>query len=290
MNPFHQVFAIARTDFRFGLRRGAPVVPLALIGLVLNISIWMITSAQVSNFKADMQYNFYGDAAKLQRVQALGIHLPTIADQADSINTDGLMGRWTFYYILSLLLLVAAVAPAVPADRQFGVMELLRSLPLGGGRYLAGKILGVLAAACLAGVIPLLTYLAISWILVGAISYKLVALLVLLDGLPLLVAGISLGIFAGTPLGRRTYAAACGFMAGILGLGGLILASKDNPYLGGGFLTPAAAYILRLVDTSSMPHPPVSAGEVMLFYGVTSSALALLAVLARLWLRWRENF
>ncbi len=290
MNTLRQVFAIARTEFRFGLRRGGPVVPLALIGLVLNISIWMITSAQVSNFKADMQYNFYGDAARLQRVQALGIHIPTIADQADFINTDGLMGSWTFSYILSQLLLVAAVAPAVPADRQFGVLELLRSLPLGGGRYLAGKVLGVLAAASLVSAVFLLVYLAISWILVGAIAYKLVALLVLLDGLPLLVAGITLGVFVGAPLGRRTPAAACGFVAGVLGLGGLILASKDNPYVGGGFLSPAAAYVLRLADTSSTPRPPVSAGEVMLYYGVTLSALALLAGLARLWLRWKENF
>ncbi len=290
MKGLRQILAIARTEFRFGLRRGPSVVPVVLIGLVINVSVWIVTASEVKNFNSSMLYTLQNDPAILEKIQAAGIALPKLADEADFINTSGLMGSWTYFYILAGLLLVGAAAPAVPADRQFGVLELLCSLPLGGGRYLAGKLLGVGAAAVLVAVLPSLAYLASPLILVGAISFRLAVLLVLLDGLPVLVAALALGVLGGVPLGRRLPAVAFGFFAGLLGLAALILASKPNPYIGGGFLSPAAAYVLRLTDRSSMPHPPVSAGELAAFYLGALAVPSLLALLARAWLKWKENF
>ena len=290
MKPLPQFLAIARAEFRFGLRRGGPVVPTVLIGLVLDIGILLATLMQVNDFKAAVQYNFYSNPAELQKIQQAGIALPSLADDADSINFEGLFAAWSYFYILSFLLIVSAVAPAIPADRQYGVMELLRSLPVDAGPYLAGKVLGALAAAVTVAVMPLLVYCAIPLLLVGSIPFTLIVRLSLLDGLPVLIATITLGVLTGVPFGRRILAAGAGLLSGILGLAAIVLSSRENPYMGGGFLTPAAAYVLRITDTSGMPLPRVSGSELLIFYGGMGAALILLAGLARSWFHWKENF
>ena len=290
MKTLRQIFAIARTEFRFSFRRGGPVVPTVLLGLVLDVGILLVTIQDVNSYKADMQYNFYSDPARMQQFQQEGIAFPTILDFAASINTDGLIMPWSYFYILTFLLLVSAVAPAIPADRQFGVMEILRCLPISGGRYLAGKVLGVIAATVMVAALPLLAYCAIPWLLVGAIPIQLLTRLVLLDGLPVLLCAVSLGVLLGTPLARRFLAVGFGFFTGIFGLAAIMMTSKKNPYLGGGFLTPPAAYVLHLTDTTGMPLPQVSTSEVVIFYAATTIVLILLAILARTWLQWKENF
>jgi hypothetical protein len=290
VNTLRQIIAIARTEFRFGLRRGGPVVPMVLIGLVIDVSVVWMTIGGVNAFKWNMNYNFYSDPAKMQKLQAAGIHLPTLIDEADLINTESLIGSWSYFYILTFLLLVSAVAPTIPADRQFGVMEILRSLPISGGRYLAGKILGVLAVAGTVAAVPLIAYFFIPLILVGAVSIKLLALLILMDGIPVLLGAVSLGVQSGVLFGKRTLAAAFGFVAGIIGLVGIILTSKANPYMGGDFVTPAAAYISRITDTSGMPLPQGSVHELGMYYGGALIFLVLLGILARSWLKWKENF
>ncbi len=57
--------------------------------------------------------------------------------------------------LIALLFLPAATVSAIPADRKFGVLELLRCTPITGTRYLTGKILGVLSAVLLVSAIML---------------------------------------------------------------------------------------------------------------------------------------
>jgi hypothetical protein len=169
-------------------------------------------------------------------------------------------------------------------------MELLRSLPISGGKYLAGKILGVVAAAGTVAAVPLIAYLFIPLILVGAVSIKMLALLVMMDAIPVLLVAVCLGVLGGVPFGKRLAAAGFGFLAGILGLAAILLTSNDNPYIGGGFLTPPAALVLRITDFSSMPHPKVTVQDLIVFYGGVFFFLILLTILARSWLKWKENF
>jgi hypothetical protein len=118
----------------------------------------------------------------------------------------------------------------------------------------------------------------------------MLALLMLMDALPVLLVAVSLGVFCGVAFGRRLTAAGFGFCAGILGLAVMASTFKDNPYIGGGFLAPPAAYVLRLTDFSSMPHPQGTVQELVVFYAGAFLIIALLAILARAWLRWKENF
>ncbi len=290
MKSLKQIFAIARTEFRFGLRRGGPVVPLVLIGLFLDAAVLLAVTAEMNNFGYNMEMNFYNDPEKLRKIQQAGIRLPTLSDQADQINTAGLFTSWSFYYVLTFILVGSAVAPTIAADRQFGVMEILRGLPISGGHYLAGKILGVLATGISTALFPLLVYFVISMLTIGSIPMVQLSGLLLMDGIPLLSAALSLGVLSGVMFGRRLPAAGFGLFTGILGLAAIVASSKANPYMGGGFLSPAAAYILRTTDTSGMPRPQVSAGEVVIFLVVMLALFVILMVLARMWLKWKDNF
>jgi hypothetical protein len=224
-----------------------------------------------------------------------------------------------FYLYLALLFLPVATAGTLPADRQFGVLELLRSMPLGGNIYLAGKILGVIGTVVFIACFPFLLFLAIlegtmlKFIGYGVPLELLVFYLKLsaLDSLPVLASGAILGVLSGVGFRTRRRAILPGIIAGSFGLIAWLSAfrfpvSSQNNFdlaafhvfqtyqsiwqaLGVRLLKWASfsSYNYSLVGTSA---PVAGIARVLVMYLIILAVLAGLFVLARLWLRHKENF
>lgn len=75
-----------------------------------------------------------------------------------------LVSTWPSLFLIAALLVPPIVADTVPRDRQLRVRELLDSLPLGHGAYLAGKLAGVWVALG-AGLCSALIALGLAWLL-----------------------------------------------------------------------------------------------------------------------------
>jgi hypothetical protein len=99
-------------------------------------------------------------------------------------GASALAMAWPAFQWLALGMLPIVTAPTIPADRQYGVDELLRSTPLTGSIYLAGKVLGVIAAMLLTGAAALTLHLVLHFAFIGPINSGLYAELILLNGLP----------------------------------------------------------------------------------------------------------
>ena len=144
MKTLQQIFSIARTEFRFGLRRGAPVVVTAVLGLILGAGILMNIGNNVQMADPYMEQYTPEQVAKLaQNGITADIYRSLSQGEFADLTAIDTTQTWFFLY-LALLFLPVATAGTIPADRQFGVLELLRSMPLGGNIYLFGKILGVI--------------------------------------------------------------------------------------------------------------------------------------------------
>lgn len=122
-------------------------------------------------------------------------------------------------YIILLLILPVVAADSVPKDRQWGVRELLDSLPHSATTYLLGKVLGFWAAT-IVGVTGamLLSGLGL-WLLLGPfqIEHYAAMWLILLIGVGLVNTGLSIVLAAGQATRRRaifigvTFAVVCMF-------------------------------------------------------------------------------
>jgi len=106
---------------------------------------------------------------------ALQTAWPVVQQQATANPVE--LGRvavymtWAPVFVAQMLLLPVLVADGVPRDEQWGVRELLDSLPLTPGTYLAGKLLGLWA--CLAGGVLLgLALTGLAWRLAGPFDLR----------------------------------------------------------------------------------------------------------------------
>jgi len=319
MKTLWQIFAIARNEFRFGLRRGAPVVVTAVIGLLLGAGILMSTGDNIQNVDVRMQQFTPNQVAQLAKngitVEVWQFLSP--GSFADLIAMDT-TGAWGYIY-LALLLLPIATAGTVPADRQFGVFELLRSTPIDGSTYLAGKVLGVIGLVVFIACFPFLLFLvALEGIMLKFIGFGIPLGLIMLhlklsvmDGLPILASGAALGVLAGVAFQTRRKAILPGFITGLLGIFSWLSAfrfpvSSQN-------ISDVAAYSIfqkyqsiwqalwdRLFKPDSflssyefslvgIGEPAVGIARVLIMYLVILAVLAGLFGLARLWLQWKEN-
>ena len=319
MKTLWQIFSIARTEFRFGLRRGAPVVVTALIGLLIGAGILINPIINLS-YAITPQDKY--TPQKWQQLAQIGI-TPTIERSLDrdllaDLTAGGTPQSW-FPIYLGLLFLSVATAAAIPADRKFGMLELLRSVPIDGIRYLAGKLLGTLAIIILVSCFPFLLFLAVlDGILLSHTGFGIPLALIgfflklsVLDGLPVLLCGAALGVIAGIAARSRRAALLPGFAAGALGM--LYWLTAFRPPIVSYDTYDLAAYLVfqgyRNIWQSSWAHftgdtsvpqfdlsllgtqaPRVSLAQVTgtLIFAVV--ILAGFAILARLWLRWKENF
>jgi ABC-type Na+ efflux pump permease subunit len=314
MKTLWQILAIARTEFRFGLRRGGPVVTTLLIGLVLGAGILIGPLANLSTSKEDLS-NVLQNPTVIQKWTEKGysvdIFRQTFAGSMAEMTVFSIPMAWFILLVTSFLFLPAATATILPADRKFGVAELLHSTPMSGGSYLAGKILGVGVTVALIGLIPLgLFFVVLEWAFLDAfrvgVPMDVVVFFLkftLLDGLPILGWGLTIGILAGSAFRSRRTAVIPGLSAGILSIF-FWLAAFSAPAMQ---MDVAAYYLLQnyhsvaldtLAKVTGFPSPPlfsegapvIGIGRVILMYLVAAVTLLSLAGLARLWLKWKENF
>ncbi|HVM72459.1 MAG TPA: hypothetical protein VMT91_11925 [Anaerolineales bacterium] len=317
MKTIVQILSIARTEFRFGLRRGAPVITTFLIGLAFGAAILLDPLANLPTSRDDMQ-RLLQDPVKVERLKAKGLTVDffrqTYAASAAEITVLSVPMAWPILLISTFLLLPAAAASSLPADRKFGVAELLHSLPLHGGVYLAGKILGFCLTVGLVALIPLGLFFGV---LAGAfwnalqtgIPADLVWFFVkfaLLDAGPMFTGAVMVGILAGTPFRTRRAAIFPGLAAGLLGLY-FWLAVLKAPPLAYTQLDLNAYYLIqnyhsitleRLARASgNAPYPLLGASAPRLGVGpmigmniLLVLGLSSLAALSRLWLKWKEDF
>ena len=297
MKTLWQIFAIARTEFRFGLRRGGPVVTTLLIGLTFGAGLLMNPLDNLSIAKDELR-QLLQNTTVIERWAAKGITMDffhrVAAGSMAGITVTSIPMVWPILLLTSFLLLPAATAASLPADRKFGVAELLHSMPINGEIYLAGKILheGVFLDAFRVGIpLEMVNFF-----------FKFA----LLDGMPILGFGLTVGILAGSVFHSRRAAVFPGFLAGILSIL-LWLAAFGVPAQSIGQMDLPAYYLLQnyhslALDalarlTESVPYPLLGEGapvigidRVLLMYLILAIILFGLFVLARLWLKHKENF
>lgn len=184
-----QLAAMIRYEMRMQWRRrGLPVAMLGLLVGLLLMALWQRSLMQEVNVP----------------LPAVAAGLLAVARRASSTYLV-LMSGWPVAAVLLILSLPPIVSETIPKDSQLQVRELLRSLPLGSGVYLAGKLLSVwsslLAGLAAGGLIAGLAYRA----LFG--SYDLGAYLLLWLGLvvplALFVSGLGTLLASTQPTRRR---------------------------------------------------------------------------------------
>ena len=318
MKTLRQIFAIARTEFRFGLRRGAPVVVTAVISLIVGAGILLTPLMNLNGLFPDFSNLTTEQIGKLAKrgITIESLRLPIRDSLADSTAFSTPPG-WELM-LLTLLFLPVATSMTIPADRTFGVQEILRSTPISGTTYLAGKILGVLGTVLFISLFPLLLFFSVTEITLlrvthyGLPSYlfKFFVELTLMDGLPLFVFGSIVGILTGVAFRTRRGALFPGFVIGILSLFFWIVVFKAPPAMSA-TADSAAYYVFQgYTDVAPLTYakvfggdpiffnhgllgegaPTLGIGPVITMYLIILGLLLLLASLARLWLHRKENF
>jgi ABC-type transport system involved in multi-copper enzyme maturation permease subunit len=316
MRTIWQIFAIARTEFRFGLRRGAPVVVTALIGLILGAALLLdpIANLQFYNPSLD-QFPPEKKQAFIQAGVTEAVFHSLERDGFADLTAGSAQFSWFFIFLALIFLPVAAIG-AIPADHSFGVWELFRSLPIKGNTYLVGKILGLSVTVAFIGIFPLALFFAllegillahfqvgIPW---GLLKFYLE--LALLDGIPILFFSVAVGALAGVVFRSRRAAILPGFALGLVSLLFWKAAFKAPPvtfyqfdlaayYVFQGYHSLLAAAWARIrSDFPALSNPLLGAGapfvgiiQVLLMYLAILVVLAGVFSLAGLWLKWKEG-
>jgi ABC-2 family transporter protein len=314
MKTFRQILVIARTEFRFAFRRGAPVVVTAIIGLIVSAGILLEPLSNLSQMPKTLSMT----PEQVARLATIGLTPSEWAVFVQNMMADMFVASTVMAWLLiftALLLLPVATSGSIPADRKFGVSEILRSTPITGSIYLAGKILGMLTAVLLVGALMLALFFTVTEIILfSSLHYWLNAnaswfliKIALMDGLPMLVWGTTIGMLVGIFFRTRRAAIFPGFLAGVASLVGWAFVFRAPAqgffgitdiayfYLVQNYHSPALALESRLgggdVNMFNIAGAPqVGIGQLALMYSTVVVTLALLIILARLWFQWKENF
>jgi ABC-type transport system involved in multi-copper enzyme maturation permease subunit len=317
MKTARQILAIAWTEFRFGFRRGGPVVIMALVGVVIGVGILLMPIENIVNNPTVNFNNLTPD--QVAKLTAYGITVQEFKSFFSDMLADMTIFSATMAWssmLLTSVLLPPATAPSIPADRKFGVAELLHSTPITGVSYLAGKILGVLAVVLLMASITLsLFFIAFDVVLIffnrtslpGYLIYFYLKLS-FMDGLPLLVWASAIGVLTGVVFSTRRGVIIPALVMGALStyFWGLTYSPVKSfstldvaaTYVFQNYHSTAQANWLRLTGEALTDYPGLPGGgapavdikQVLLMYGTALLVLLVLAILARLWLKWKENF
>jgi len=312
MKTVRQVLAIARTEFRFAFRRGAPVAVITIIGLLISAGILVGPLTELSAWAT----NAIMTPEKIEKLASFGLTAAEwsiyFRDGFSDIFVASTMLAWVGIF-LALLFLPIAASTSIPADRQFGVSELLRTTPITGFDYLAGKLLGMLITVILIGAIMLALFFAVTeLVLFSSLHYGLSASaslflikLSFLDGLPMLIWGTAVGVLVGVFFRTRRSAIFPGMLAGGASLVGWAYAFRAPAQGFPGVLDLAYFYLLQNYHSSAMVlqsrigfhysidlagMPSVGIGQLAMMYLALIALIALIFAFTRLWLQWKENF
>jgi hypothetical protein len=122
---------------------------------------------------------------------------------------------WGVAYGFLTLLVPVVVAESIPKDRHYGVRELLDSLPLSSGVYLAGKLASMCGVVCAGLGVGAVLIGAAWWLAVGPFDLRWYATVWLAGAVPMAVINPSLALLlaAGQPTNRRALLVGIGFAA-----------------------------------------------------------------------------
>ena len=153
-----------------------------------------------------IMYALFGqnNAAEVQRTWITAGGIATDAALTVTTRYAVMYGAMAMYVIVLLVLPVVS-ADVIAKDRHYGVRELVDSLPLTMGTYLAGKLLGWWAAAASGLVLSMIIVGVGMWILIGPYHIDQFAgtWLAFGWGIGLINSGLSLLLVAGQPTRRR---------------------------------------------------------------------------------------
>ncbi|MGB7538853.1 MAG: hypothetical protein WBM17_09955 [Anaerolineales bacterium] len=273
MNTLTRIITVARMEFLFCLRRGGPIIGMVIAGLILTIATMFFGSNNAAGLSSA--------AATQAGAQALAQSWPAF--------------EWL---VLGLFPIVAVTA--IPLDRQFGVFELLRSMPLTGGVYLLGKVIGTLAAVLGTGLLVFILHIILHVIMIGTPQADLYLKLTLLSGLPNVVWATSIGVLAGTAFKSRLTAILAGVPTAIAGIflwnAPSWFAKGTDPSLSGGSsrlaYSPVSSFILGHFDALKylVSGTPNGGSRALQSIVISFFVLICAVIAARFWLLWKEDY
>jgi hypothetical protein len=270
MNTLWQLWAVARTEFLFGLRRGGPVVGTAAVALVTGVGTLYLAGLNLEGLPRAL---------------------------APEVGARALVMIWPVFQWVALGVMPIVAAPTIAADRQFGVDELLHSTPLTGGVYLLGKVLGEVGMVFATGAVALAVHLGAHWIWLGPVNVGLYVELTLLSGLPLLVWASAAGVVAGCSLRTRRNAVIVGMVVSLLSPypWNLGFRPPDNLQAFQGVTSglsrqPMSDFVFQRYDLLPAWASPIPIGQVAQTFLIALMTLLIAASLARWYLWWKENF
>ncbi len=240
---------------------------------------------------------------QMQSVQDVDLSQVALTEEEIEYWETSLLVAFSTTSVLMIVLAVAIpiiMAERIPYDREYGVGELLDSLPLGRGTYLTGKLLGTwtglllgLASVMLLG--GLLNRLLFGPYLVGGYLLSFIRLL----PLALFAAGVSVMLGAGQPNRRRAV------LVGLLVMIYSLVNTNIEPNSWKEFISSFQFVYMEFVFhdvLQSLPDPLKELGslENSLDFSSARPRLQIITALAALqvalgwlitwrWMRWREG-
>lgn len=180
--PLHQFLAMLRYEFHLQWRRRA-------------VSVMLLSMIALSGLAALT-------LGRQARISAGAIN----PEQARQLITAQMRpAMWGVLFGFLVLFAPAVVAETIPKDQQHGVRELLESLPLSPGLYLAGKVISVWIVLLAGLALNAFVNGVLWWGVVGPFDWPWYLEMWLVGALPLVLMNPSLGVLlaAGQPTQRR---------------------------------------------------------------------------------------
>lgn len=190
------------------------------------------------------------------------------------------------------ILLPVIVSDTIPKDKQFGVRELLDTLPMPRWVYLGGKVLGMWAGVLFGLLIVMIVNAIFYQFTIGMLNLRVYVEMWLVCGLALLVINGSLGVLlpVGQPNRRRAVILMIALFVLPLGFAGQLFDTASvlayiNP------IRPAVVlyYIGSMGENVSGGANIFTSRDVVLTIGIGVIQLGLIAAAAWGWMRWKDN-
>lgn len=196
-------------------------------------------------------------------------------------------------YMITLLILPVVAADVIVKDRQHGVREVLDSLPLTAGTYLAGKVLSWGAAVTIGLIVALVLTSAALWLLIGPyhVATFAAAWLAIGWGIGVVNSVISMLLASGQPTRRRAIGVAVIFAALCLFAN---LSLLTNTALWVNLFNPghSALTLHFLLLTLAESPPPIAANTAQLAsWSLIGGGLEIAIVWMMVWgwMKWRDK-
>ncbi len=208
-----QLGAIIRYEFLLQWRQRtllASLIPLCLLCLLLVFGFRENVAQALRVPQVVVGTRQEGDVTVTTTVAAEPAQMETVRRQASTVV---LLSLESVLHMVGLLLFPILMADMIPKDRQYGVRELLDTLPLPGGVYLGGKLFAAMLSALCSLMITLIVMGVAWWIVIYPYVLGDYLVMVLLAVLPvgLLSTGLIVLLAAGQPTRRRAILLGIGF-------------------------------------------------------------------------------